>query len=62
MLISKKQISKLFFDYTKLIYRECGRPMSKKQEMDLKRRIEKTMRNYTLKNKIKEAFKKKDRK
>ena len=58
MIIPKKQICKLFFDYTKLIYRECGRPLSKAQEMKIKNKIDKTVKNYTLINKIKEALKK----
>ena len=53
MLISKKQICKLFFDYTKLIYKECGRPLSKKQEMILKNRLEKKCEEYTIKNQVK---------
>lgn len=59
MIISKKQICKLFFDYTKLIYKECGRPLSKKQEIMLKNRIEKKCEEYTIKNKIKEKLCKK---
>lgn len=59
MIISKKQICKLFYDYTKLIYKECGRPLSKKQEIMLKNRIEKKCDEYTIKNKIKEKLCKK---
>lgn len=56
MIISKKQIAKLFYDYTCLIYRECGKSLSALQKAKLKAKVEKQIKKYTFKNKIKEAL------
>lgn len=59
MIISKNKLCKLFFDYTKLIYKECGRNLNKKQEMTLKNRIDTIAQKYTIKNQVKEKLCKK---
>lgn len=61
MIISKNKLCKMFYDYTKLIYKECGRTLSKKQEMSLKNRIDTIAERYTFKNQVKEKLCKKEK-
>lgn len=61
MVISKKQVKKLFIDYTKIIYKNCGRKLSKRDEIVYSNKLEKAMREnsiwYKLTKKIKTLFK-----
>lgn len=61
MIISKKQVKNLLIDYTKVIYQDCGRKLSKKNEIVYSNKLEKAMREnsicYKLTKKIKTLFK-----
>lgn len=57
-LTTKKLMGKAFFDYTKIIYRQVGRSLSKKDEYRLKNEIDKFIKNYSLWNELKRKFKK----
>lgn len=62
MIISKKQVKNLLIDYTKIIYQNCGRKLSKRDEIVYSKKLEKAMREnticYKLTKKIKTLFKK----
>lgn len=62
MIISKKQIKNLLIDYTKVIYQNCGRKLSKQQEIIYTKKLEKAMCENTLwcklQKKIKNLYKK----
>lgn len=58
IITTKKKLCELFYNYTEIIYRECGRPLSQKQKTILKNRINGIAKKYTLKEKIKGIFKK----
>ena len=57
MIISKEKLCEMFFNYTCLIYRECGRNLSAKQKANLKRKVNQVVKQYTLKEQIKEKMK-----
>lgn len=63
MIISKKQIKDLLIDYTKVIYQQCGRKLSKKEEIIYTNKLSKAMKENTIWNllakKVKNLFKKK---
>ena len=61
MLISKKRLCELFFKYTNNIYKQCGRKLSKYDELRLKKEIEKVANDYTIKNIIKNKLCKKSK-
>ena len=56
MLTTKKTITKMFYDFSKITYKNCGRKLSKYDEYRLKNEIDKFVKNYTLWNKIKQKF------
>lgn len=62
MIISKKQVKNLLIDYTKIIYQNCGRKLSKRDEIVYSKKLEKAMKEnticYKLTKKIKTLFKK----
>lgn len=59
LFITKKQFTKLFYNYTSMIYEENGKKLSQRQKMILKNRIEKVSNDYKLKNILKKFFTKK---
>lgn len=62
MIVSKKQVKNLLIDYTKIIYQNCGRKLSKRDEIFYSKKLEKAMKENTLwcklQKKIKSLFKK----
>lgn len=62
MIISKKQVKNLLIDYTKIIYQNCGRKLSKRDEIVYSKKLEKAMKENTIcfkiQKKIKSLFKK----
>lgn len=58
MFTTKKIMAKAFYDYTKIIYEQVGRKISKYDEYRLKNQIDRFIKNYSLWNEIKRKFKK----
>ena len=48
MIITKKLMVKAFYDYTKIVYRQCGMTISKSNELKMKHDLEKFAKEYTL--------------
>lgn len=62
MLISKKKLCDLFYNYTNMIYMECGRKLLHIQKATLKKRIEKIANEYTFKGQIKKIIEERKKK
>lgn len=58
MIISKKKFNELFYNYSVVLYSECGRNLSMRQKAKLKNAIEKLRKEYTLWNLLKQKAKK----
>lgn len=61
MIITKKQINKLFIDYTKQVYKDCGRSLSKYDEARIKNKVSNFIKEYTLLKAIKNKLCKKSK-